>query len=182
MGASADLEAIGAPSIFKLIRKAAALAMCFPCHFVIFFLFVFLIAQTQEAAVDDWRTSIIFYFYASIFFHFFPCCTNTGRGSGRLAYQHYFLFLYKYFFSFFFPVAQTQDAAVDDLAGFQLSDAEGMPSGFFFQVFFLCNYYFFPPTTWGACPSTEASYNSYFFIYFFNYFFLSIPRQRGADT
>jgi hypothetical protein len=101
MGASADLEAIGAPSIFKLIRKAAALAMCFPCHFVIFFLFVFLIAQTQEAAVDDWRTSIIFYFYASIFFHFFPCCTNTGRGSGRLAYQHYFLFLCKYFFSFF---------------------------------------------------------------------------------
>ena len=84
------------------------------------------------------------------------------------------LALFFIFMCFFFPVAPTQEAEVDDLAGFQLSDAEGMPSGFFFQVIFLCNYYFLPPTTWGACPSTEASYNSYF-VYFFQSFFSVYP-------
>jgi hypothetical protein len=37
-----------------------------------------------------------------------------------------------FLFLIIFLVAQTQEGAVDDLAGFQLSDAEGMPSGFFF--------------------------------------------------
>ena len=79
-----------------------------------------------------------------------------------------------YFYLFFFPVAPTQEAAVDDLAGFQLSDAEGMPSGFFFHVFF-CVTTIFAPRQRGAHARAQKHLTIRILFIFSNLFSQYIP-------
>ena len=108
---------------------------------------------------------------------FSPIFLNPRRQCFYFCVLAYLFFIFIWYFFYFIFVTQTQEAAVDELAGFQLSDAEGMPSGFYFKYFF-CVTTIFPPRqrAWAQKHLTIR-----IFLIFYN-FFLSISRQRGADT